>query len=129
MHLMRCPDGLVWDNKDKICMDYSTTCNIGGSPVPAIEGQQESVDYYATGEEEPQQPAYYAAEGAEKSEKAAAVPDYYAVDANQPGYYEPNADYYVAVDDHQYYQPPQGNADSNAEPAYYEPIDAQYQPK
>lgn len=29
MHLMRCPEGLVWDNTDKICNQYSTTCNIG----------------------------------------------------------------------------------------------------
>ena len=40
MHLMRCPEGLVWDNEVQICMDYSSTCNVGGyyggepSPTP-----------------------------------------------------------------------------------------------
>ena len=30
MHLMRCPSGLVFDNRKKICLTYSTTCNVGG---------------------------------------------------------------------------------------------------
>lgn len=30
MHLMRCPAGLVWDNEIQICMEYSSTCNVGG---------------------------------------------------------------------------------------------------
>ncbi|ELT98540.1 hypothetical protein CAPTEDRAFT_205745 [Capitella teleta] len=29
MHLMRCPSGLVFDNRKKICLTHSSTCNTG----------------------------------------------------------------------------------------------------
>ena len=28
LHLMRCPDELVWDNQEKICNISSSTCNV-----------------------------------------------------------------------------------------------------
>ena len=36
MHLMKCPEGLVWDNIKKICMQYSTTCNVAVADNMAV---------------------------------------------------------------------------------------------
>jgi len=60
MHLMECPNGLVWDNSKKICMEYSTTCESvyyddyptdtkakqAGSPANYVE---ENEDQYTDG--------------------------------------------------------------------------------
>ena len=38
MHLMKCPEGLVWDNRKKICMQHSSTCHYGAEDTVDVTG-------------------------------------------------------------------------------------------
>lgn len=125
MHLMRCPEGLVWDNDKAICMEYSSTCNVQGSfeePAPTEYEQPEAKEY--DNDLPPEEPYY------EENPSAQEEIDYeqhdatYEQPANQeepvveeqaPSYFPPQdrSGYYEAtgeqVEDERYYQPVNDN--------------------